>query len=112
MNPRGDGIAVAGIADRRLQQLRQWLATVVGGQPVPGVDSAGNDDAVGGAAGDLGDALFLIPFNRGRSRGAAGAVIGNDISRIPGFAAGRIQAEAIAARSTAELTVACPPVDS
>ena len=92
-DPRCYRIAVAGIPDRRRQDLFEIETAVVPVQLRPGVDGAGDGDRMRALLLDAGDALCQVPINGCRRRRLAGTVEGDDI----GGPLWRIKAEIIAA---------------
>ena len=90
---RRDRIAFFRGLDRGLQQAVEPELAVIAQDHRPGIDRAGNGDGMRGGQRDRLDIVLEIPLGRRGHRGAAGAVIGNDLALAPRLN----QREAIAA---------------
>ena len=90
---RRDHIAFFRGLDRGLQQAVEPELAVIAQDHRPGIDRAGNGDGMRRGQRDRLDVVLEIPLGRRGHRGAAGAVVGNDLALAPRLN----QREAIAA---------------
>ena len=80
---RGDDVAFFGGLDRGLQQGIEPHLAVIAQDRIPGIDGAGNRDGMRRGQRHRVDLAFQIPFDIGRHRRAARAVIGHDLALAP-----------------------------